>query len=396
MAFRSGFKPSSVYSSHNQVELIRGGREYFDRLEQLIDGAQQTIHLQTYIFIGDETGQRVAAALGRAAARGVAVYLLLDGYGSEQLTATWPRQLQEQGVRFRWFAPIMHTRHYYFGRRLHHKIFVADATYSLVGGVNISNRYNDMPGSPAWHDWALYCAGEASAELFMVCVNVWTRSSWSRNNRELVQENLPAFLPPTECLVRVRRNDWVRRHMQITRSYLEMFAKAEHNITIMSSYFLPGRSFRKAMQGAVRRGVQIRVIAAGKSDVITAKQAERYLYRWLLKNGIEVYEYQPHVLHGKLSTYDGKWVTIGSYNVNDISTFASIELNLDVMHPDFAGEVEEVLDNIIHQHCIRITREHYEAHNSFPKRVFQKACYQFIRIVFLLFTFYFRQRKEVR
>jgi cardiolipin synthase len=195
-------------------------------------------------------------------------------------------------------------------------------------------------------------------------------------------------------MVRVRRNDWVRRHMQVARSYMEMFTKAEDHITIMSSYFLPGRSFRKAMRKAVERGVKITVIAAGKSDVFTAKQAERYLYRWLLKNGITLYEYQTHVLHGKLSTCDGKWVTVGSYNVNDISTYASIELNLDVLNISFAQEVEAELQSIIQMHCMPITTEYYEAHNSFLKRVFQKACYQFIRLVFVLFTFYFRQLKQ--
>ena len=394
MAFRRAGKVKSDYTRYNQVELIKGGHTYFDRLEALIDGARQTIHLQTYIFTYDETGKRILAALERAANRGVEVYLLLDGYGSEQLTARWTKSLAAKGIHFRWFAPILHTKHFYFGRRLHHKIFVADATRSLVGGINVSNRYNDMPNDPAWLDWALYCEGEAAAQLFLVCTDLWARSSWSKQKTELIAANLTPELPVHECLVRVRRNDWVRRHMQVARSYMEMFAKAKDNITIMSSYFLPGRSFRKAMRKAVERGVNITVIAAGKSDVFTAKQAERYLYRWLLKNGIAVYEYQTHVLHGKLSTYDGKWVTVGSYNVNDISTYASIELNLDVLNAPFASLVETELQSIIGQHCMRITPDYYEAHNSFLKRVLQRACYQFIRMVFVLFTFYFRQLKQ--
>jgi cardiolipin synthase len=394
MAFRRAGKVKSDYTRHNRVDLIRGGHTYFEKLEALIDGARQTIHLQTYIYTFDDTGKRILAALERAAARGVGVYLLLDGYGSEQLTARWTKSLAAKGIHFRWFAPILHTRKFYFGRRLHHKIFVADATRSLVGGINVSNRYNDMPGDPAWLDWALYCEGEASAKLFLVCTDLWARSSWSTKKPELITANLTATLPDSVCMVRVRRNDWVRRHMQVARSYMEMFANAEDHITIMSSYFLPGRSFRKAMRKAIERGVKITVIASGKSDVFTAKQAERYLYRWLLQNGVALYEYQTHVLHGKLSTYDGKWVTVGSYNVNDISTYASIELNLDILNIPFAQQVEHELQTIIDQHCMRITSDYYEAHNSFLKRVFQKACYQFIRMVFVLFTFYFRQLKQ--
>lgn len=394
MAFKKAVKAKSDYTRHNRVALVKGGQPYFEQLEALIEGARQSIHLQTYIFSYDNTGKRVLAALERAAVRGVQVYLLLDGYGSEQLTARWTKSLAAKGIHFRWFAPILHTKQFYFGRRLHHKIFVADASRSLVGGINVSNRYNDMPDDPAWLDWALYCEGEAAAQLFLVCADVWTKSSWSKQRTALITANLPATRPEEVCLVRVRRNDWVRRHMQVARSYMEMFAKAQDHITIMSSYFLPGRSFRKAMRKAVERGVNITVIAAGKSDVFTAKQAERYLYRWLLKNGITLYEYQTHVLHGKLSTYDSKWVTVGSYNVNDISTYASIELNLDILNMPFAQQVENELQTIIQQHCLRITPDYYEAHNSFLKRVFQKACYQFIRMVFVLFTFYFRQLKQ--
>lgn len=394
MSLRKSIAPSSVYSGANRVKLIKGGKGYFDLLEKLIQEAKITIHLQTYIYSDDETGQRITRALTAAVRRGVAVYLLLDGYGSEHLTARWTRLLDGDGIHFRWFAPIFHTRHFYFGRRLHHKIFVADARVCLVGGINISNRYNDLPDQPAWLDWAIYCEGEAAAELWMVCVDVWTRSSWKRKKADTVKDVIPANKTKHNCLVRVRRNDWVRRQMQITRSYQEMFSKAQSDIIIMSSYFLPGYFFRKAMLRAVKRGVRIKVIAAGKSDVMTAKNAERYLYRWLLTNGIELYEYQPHILHGKISSYDNKWVTVGSYNVNDISTFASMELNMDVLDESFAREVNHELEKIMKDACLQITPEHLVPYENWLISTWQKTCYYFIRMVFLMFTFYFRQKRS--
>lgn len=382
-----------MYSSRNKATLVKGGLPFFKLLEQLIEKAQYSIHLQTYIFIDDETGQRITEALKKAALRGVKVYLLLDGYGSQKITDKWTQVLINTGIRFRWFSALFHTRQFYFGRRLHHKVFVADAAYALVGGINITNRYNDMPDDPAWLDWALYFEGEAAADLFMVCVDVWSRSSWGQKGKEVVAHQLSTHLPENSCLLRVRRNDWVRGMNQVTRSYLEMFSKAKESIIIMSSYFLPGQTFRKAMRNAVKRGVKITVIAAGKSDVITAKHAERYLYRWLLKNNICIYEYQPHILHGKMSTYDGKWVTVGSYNVNDLSTFASIELNVDILDDSFAAIAENELQQIIIKDCVLVTSERFEAHNTFMKRVWQKICYVFIRAMFLLFTFYFKQNK---
>ena len=108
------------------------------------------------------------------------------------------------------------------------------------------------------------------------------------------------------------------------------FRPANESITIMCSYFLPGRTYRKLLSRASVRGVKIKVILAGKSDVAVSKNAERYLYDWLLRKNIRIYEFETTVLHAKMSVVDGDMVTIGSFNVNNISAYASLELNLDV------------------------------------------------------------------
>lgn len=383
---------SFTYSSHNQVQLVRGGRDFFTILYRLLDEAKYSVHLQIYIFEDDETGTEVAAALMKAAKRGVKVYLLLDGYASQYLPDEFIAKLKASGIQFRWFEPVFRSKYFYFGRRMHHKIVVIDAMHSLVGGVNISNRYNDMPDQPAWLDWALYSNGEVSAELYNLCVEVWNKSGWGKKKNQLLKSEASFHLHGEECLVRVRRNDWVKRKNQISRTYLEMFRKASSHISIMSSYFLPGRAFRRNMTQAAKRGIKIKVIAAGISDISMVKHAERYLYRWMFKNGIELYEYQPNVLHGKLSTYDGKFVTIGSYNVNNISAYASIELNIDIQNNRFAEGVDKTLEEIMQNDCILITEKEFERHNTFIKRLWQRLCYEMIRLIFFLFTFYFKQR----
>jgi cardiolipin synthase A/B len=381
------------YTLHNKVGLLRGGQPYFNLLLQLIGQAKHTIHLQTYIYENDETGNAITQALVQAASRGVKVFLLLDGYGSKKIGSTYTEFLKLNGIAFRWFAPIFRSQHYYFGRRLHHKIVVVDAQHSLVAGVNISNRYNDVAGQTAWLDWALSCEGEAAAELHKTCIEVWNNAKW-RPGKKLDGMVATPTWPSTTCMVRIRRNDWVRQRMEITKSYLEMFRKAKSHIIMMSSYFLPGRTFRKAMQAAAKRGIRIVVIAAGKSDIGTAKQAERYLYSWLLRNKIELYEYQPHILHGKISSYDGQWVTIGSYNVNNLSTYASVELNMDVLDAHFAGNAENTLQQIIEQQCLRVTQERFDANNAWYQQLWQRINYDVVRVLFFLFTFYFRQRHE--
>ena len=193
--------------------------------------------------------------------------------------------------------------------------------------------------------------------------------------------------------VRVRRNDWVKRKNQIYNSYLGMFRQAETRITIMCSYFLPGTLFRRQMAAAVKRGVKVEVILAGISDIDVAKHAERYLYEWMLRKGIHIYEYQPSILHAKVAAYDSQWVTIGSYNVNNISAHASLELNLDIRDKRFANLVEKELDQIMANNCTKITVENYKMSTGFWRKIWQRVCYIFINNVLKLFTFYFKQEE---
>lgn len=161
----------------------------------------------------------------------------------------------------------------------------------------------------------------------------------------------------------------------------------------MCSYFLPGRLFRKRLSQAVKRGVKVKVILAGPSDVMMAKNAERYLYEWLLKNNIEIYEYQKTVLHAKVAEYDNLWSTIGSYNVNNISAYASLELNLEIRNNEFSKKVENELEQIIAGECKPITKENYSSSTNFARRIWQRFCYGFINNVLKLFTFYFKQEE---
>jgi cardiolipin synthase A/B len=381
----------SDYKVHNRVSLIRGGEQYFTDLKSIIRRAVRSIHLQTYIYEEDETGEEIAMELIHACGRGVQVYILLDGYASRKLTDTFINRFKEVGIHFRFFEPVLRSDSFYFGRRLHHKVLVADAQIALVAGVNISNKYNDMPGDPAWLDWAIMVEGEAATDLYKICVGLWVKFP-AEVKRIISGEMIPVIDQSWNCPVRVRRNDWVTRKNEISRSYLEMFNKSNNEIIIMSSYFLPGRVFRKNLSKAVKRGVNIKLILAGASDVIVSKQAERYMYRWLFKNGIEIYEYPHNILHGKLAVYDGIWVTGGSYNVNNISAYASIELNLDIKDSHFAKHVCQILHEIIHNDCVRITEDEYKISYNFFERVLQYISYEIVRLIFFLFTFYFRQR----
>ncbi|HRQ50160.1 MAG TPA: phospholipase D-like domain-containing protein, partial [Agriterribacter sp.] len=284
-------------------------------------------------------------------------------------------------------------KYFYFGRRLHHKIIVADTQYAMVGGLNITERYNDRPGYTAWLDFAVWVEGEIVKELCILCWKTWKGFPAKAGILPCEQEYLQA--PPlrgASSRVRMRINDWVRNKNEISRSYIEMLRTAQSHIVILCSYFLPGETFRKKLALAAKRGVKIKIILAGLSDIQLAKYAERYIYDWLLRNGIAIYEYQGNVLHGKVSVCDGTWLTIGSYNINNISAHASIELNLDIHDGNFAAEVESVLEDIIEKECIHVTRAMLVQKRNFLKRFIWWCSYQTVKGLIYLFTFYFRKK----
>jgi cardiolipin synthase len=163
------------YTSRNRISLVHSGEDYFSLLFSLINKAKLTIHLQTYIYENDETGRQVADALISAAKRGVSVYLHVDGYASQRIKGEFRHHLEEAGIHFKFFEPLLKSRHFYFGRRLHQKVFVVDGIYSLVGGLNIGDRYNDIPGQQAWYDVALYAEGEVSYQLHLICNRMWRK-----------------------------------------------------------------------------------------------------------------------------------------------------------------------------------------------------------------------------
>ena len=380
------------YSPRNRVELLRGGRPYFTRLEQMIEEATKSLHLQFYIFEPDNTGDRIIEELCAAAKRNVSVHLHLDAYASARLDNKRVATLRTAGVQVKWFEPLLRSTRFYVGRRMHHKIVVADGIKLLIGGLNICDRYNDLPNQPAWFDLAAYLEGETAYIAYHHCRSLWgdkelpPRIEWKPIDAfsDQIQK-----AQQKEC--RLRYNDWVRRTREITRSYLEQLQHAEKNILIGCSYFLPGRLLRKKIAQARKRNVRIRVILTGVSDVPLAKAAERHLYRWMLDRGIEIYEYQSNVLHAKVATVDDRWTTIGSYNLNDISARASLEANLDVKDQNFAIVTRMLLEDVIRNDCRRIDPLAFSPYAGFFQRIGQRAAFYFIHAVLQLFTFYFRQ-----
>lgn len=385
---------ADYFSRRNIASIVKGGASFFTQLKTLIDNAGHSIHLQTYIFTADATGLEVAEHLMAAARRGVAVYLMADGYASRALPKNFIQQLAEAGVHFRFFEPLFRGPDFYFGRRLHHKIIVVDERYALVSGSNIADRYNDLPGQRSWYDMALLVEGDAVLELYDICFKIWERDTTKRNLLRKKLLDLFNYISAEDAVgVRVLQNDWVRRKLEIYFAYHKLFKRARKSITIVCSYFLPGLSLRNRLSKAVKRGVEVRVVLANTSDVALTKHAERYLYKWMIRNGIKVYEYLPSVLHAKVAVVDDEFLNLGSYNLNDLSAKASVELNLLVKDAELAQEMRVEIDDIIANHCVAIDAKNFSLRLFSFRQLYQFFCYHTLRFMLTIGTFYFKQEE---
>ncbi len=366
-----------AYVKAERVALVNSGEEYFAHLLALIDAARESIHLQVYIFAEDRTGREVADALIRAAGRGVRVWVIVDGFGSGALSKEFTERLRASGVQFRFFQHLVSLRRWQGGRTLHQKVVVVDAYQALVGGINIADKYRGTAEEPAWLDFAVYIEGDVCRHLRDLCVDIYRHQYWRQRWPWRVQKVSWLPPPPREGLVRFRLNDWLRRKSEVYQSYRQGLRHAEHSLTLVASYFLPSPAVQRLLLRAARRGVQVRLLLTGPSDVPPIMWAERYLAYWLLKNGVRVFLWEHSVMHGKAILVDGVWTSIGSFNLNPLSRFRSLELNVDVADPAFVRAFSERVEALFQQYCTEITTERLPETTGFWKRWRARLAYYF-------------------
>jgi cardiolipin synthase len=194
----------------------------------------------------------------------------------------------------------------------------------------------------------------------------------------------------------VLQNNWYRNKIEILKSYRSAMKHAQDRMIIFASYFLPGRNERKLLRNASRRGVDIKIVLSAESDMPVFKRATSFLYDFILNNNIKIYEYLPSNLHAKVATVDGKWSTIGSYNMNHLSDYGSIEMNADIHDNLFAVKFEKLLLEIIEKDCRQITVEDYIHSKTRLSRLSDWFSYQMIRILMrIMFLLIIKRRKTL-
>lgn len=339
----------------NRIELLENGDNYYPALFNAIDRAESKVILETFIWFEDEVGKQLHSVLLRAAQRGIQVEVLLDGYGSPDLSDDFVETLTSAGVIFRYYDPrprLFGMRTNLF-RRMHRKIVVIDTTVAFIGGINYSAEHMTDYGPEAKQDYAVRVEGPVvldfvQFELENLPGNETLRRWWKRRTR--AEENRT----PGEAQALFVWRDNGEHRDDIERHYLKMLANARREVVIANAYFFPGYRLLHAMRNAARRGVSVKLIVQGEPDMPIVRVGARLLYNYLVKGGVQIYEYRRRPLHGKVALMDDHWATVGSSNLDPLSLSLNLEANLIIHDRQFNQILRDNLTTILHQDCRRV------------------------------------------
>jgi len=336
-------------SPGNQVTLFSDGDTTFDAMIALIEGARKSVALEAYIFKDDGVGQRFAAALTAAAKSGAHVRVLADWVGMRGISRRYLRGLRAGGVDLRVFSPPGFRPWFGLVPRDHRKLLVVDGTVGVTGGIGIGEEWERglirKRRSP-WRDRCVRIAGPAAADMERAFERMWRRAAGERPSRAARRlrrkprnSNLdPATAAPALVGI-VEGEPW---RLRVGRALHLQAAAAERSIWLSSAYFVPSFAEVDALNGAARDGVDVRLLVPGRSDHPWAQSLTRGFYRRLLRNGVRIWEWRGDMMHAKTSIVDGRWIRVGSTDLNPLGVAINYELDAYIEDATCAAAAEEM------------------------------------------------------
>jgi cardiolipin synthase len=333
------------------VELFHAGDPFFAALEAAIESAQRTIECESYIFNLDQLGERLLAALTRAAQRGVKVRMVVDWIGS----GPWVRELKAKALaagieckiyhEFPWSWWGRHVRGSWWSRvgrvlrqlnsRNHRKVWILDGQTAFVGSMNVAACHlQSLSGAQAWRDTGVRVRGGDVGVLQVGFEELWigTLRRLRRYRKSRKQPIVPSGL--------VRLNHRMRQRRENYLDLLVRLIRAQRRIYLTNAYFVPDGSLLRALTIAAGAGVDVRIVVPQFSDVVFMPWVAAALHYGLLKAGVRIFEYERSILHAKTVLID-EWGVIGSSNLNHRSLLHDLEADVVVSDSTSCASLEQ-------------------------------------------------------
>lgn len=343
------------WTEGNEAELLINGSQYFPAVFDSIRSAQREILIETFIIFNDEVGQGLKEALLEAAARNVRIEVTVDGYGTADLDSEYIAELTAAGVSMHVYDPQprrLGVRTNLF-RRLHRKIVVVDGELAYISGINYGWDHLPEKYSMGKQDYGVRVRGPIVKDI--------RRAARALLLEHQAVQGLPVELgeaaPVGQSTMRLAIRNNYHHRTDIEDHYLGAIRTAKSRLMIANAYFFPSYHLWHALRSAARRGVEVSLILQGRPDMPWARVFSSSLYSYLLKDGIQIYEYKERPLHAKIAIADDEWVTVGSSNLDPLSLSLNLEANLFIRDARLNQQIHGHLMELIENSCHLITPE---------------------------------------
>ena len=332
----------SRFTDGNRVTLLWKDRESFSIIFDTVRSARRLICLEFYIFRNDETGTELAGILKQKAAEGVRVCILYDHFGSLFTPGSFWEDLLHAGIEVRASRPFKWTSPLHYVHRDHTKLIIIDGRIAFTGGLNIADEYRGYyarrKGS-GWRDTGIFLEGPAAADL----LDRFRRSWEIWKGRPLTPCERPLPFPDGIPVLPIFTNS-ARSRRRMRKLLYFSIGSARKSILLTTAYFTPSWRMAEVLTDAVKRGVDVRLMLPGLSDISSAHYAGRAFFSRLLKAGVRIYNYRGVILHAKTAVFDNQWSVIGSTNLDFQSLRRNDEGNVGIFKAEFGGLMSYIFE----------------------------------------------------
>lgn len=332
-------------TERNRIDVLRNGDQIFPAMLDSISSAQHTIDFLTFIYWSGEIGQRFADALSERSQSGVRVRVLLDALGAGEIKGDLVEQMQDAGCDVRWFRPVPKGKLGEVNHRTHRKVLICDEQVSFTGGVGIADEWKgDARDETEWRDTHFRLAGPVTDGLRAAFIDNWVETEGDIFDPEVDRfPDQPQDGTSTiQCIRGASETGW----SDVSTMFRSLLRLAESSVRITTAYFNPDDHLRELLCATARRGVRIQVLLPGPhADKRFVQVASESTYGELLDAGVEIFNFQPSMLHAKVMTVDGLVAHVGSANVNQRSMQFDEEISLVVYDGDVVRTLDEHFDD---------------------------------------------------
>jgi len=328
----------------NLVDVLVNGDQIFPAMLDAIGEARRTIDLLTFVYWRGGIGTKFAEALSDRAGSGVRVRVLLDAWGASSIDPGLVSEMEDAGVRVRWFRPLHRLQPTKVNHRTHRKVMIVDEETGFTGGVGIADEWKgDARSEDEWRDTHFRVRGPAVDGLRAAFLDNWLETDPEVFDASI--DRFPDQPQPGGAVIQCVRGASEVGWSDISTLLLALLQLAKDRIRITTAYFVPDDELIGQLSAASDRGVKVEILLPGPhGDKRFVQLAGQAIYEQLLEHGVRIWHYQPTMLHAKIMTVDGLVANVGSANFNARSTELDEEINLVALDPDLVRQLDRQFD----------------------------------------------------